>query len=93
MFGLGNVLNKFLELIFFKFNLESRAIYCFQNIKSSEIMSKSLIIPAKNEEKILEVLFEKLPHIEKLNEIVLFVLSLKTTLFKLQTVYQANMKN
>ena len=34
-------------------------------------MSKSLIIPAKNEEKNLEVLFEKLPHIEKLNEIVL----------------------
>ncbi len=72
LFGLGNVLNKFLELIFFKFNLGIKSYILFSKISnSSEIMSKSLIIPAKNEEKNLEVLFEKLPHIEKLNEIVL----------------------
>ena len=41
LFGLGNVLNKFLELIFFKFNLGIKGYILFSKISnSSEIMSK-----------------------------------------------------
>ncbi len=72
LLGFGRVLNKALELIFFKFNLGIKSYILFSNITFLKTeMSKSVIIPAKNESKNLEILFESFPKLSSLNEIIL----------------------
>jgi hypothetical protein len=72
LLGFGRVLNKVLELIFFKFNLGIKSYILFSNITFLKTeMSKSVIVPAKNESKNLEILFESFPKLSSLNEIIL----------------------
>ena len=72
LLGFGRVLNKALELIFFKFNLGIKSYILFSNITFLKTeMSKSVIVPAKNESKNLEILFESFPKLSSLNEIIL----------------------
>ena len=60
--GVGRILNKVFELLFFKFNLGIKSYILFSNISdSNEKMTKSVIIPAKNESKNLELLFKDFP--------------------------------
>ena len=72
LLGFGRVLNKALELIFFKFNLGIKSYILFSNITFLKTeMSKSVIVPTKNESKNLEILFESFPKLSSLNEIIL----------------------
>ena len=72
LLGFGRVLNKALELIFFKFNLGIKSYILFSNITFLKTeMSKSVIVPAKNESKNLEILFDSFPKLSSLNEIKL----------------------
>ena len=44
-------------------------------------MSKSVIVPAKNESKNLEILFEDFPNLDSLNEIILICAESKRQYF------------
>lgn len=71
MLGIGNVINHFSELILTKFNLGIKTYILFQ--KHNEIkqdLSKTIIIPAKNEEKNLRPLINRIPKFNDL-EIIL----------------------
>ena len=62
LFGIGNFINKIFEVMFSYFGLGIQMYSVFRkitNIKSSK--SKSIIIPAKNEEGNLEELISRLP--------------------------------
>ena len=73
-FGLGNFINKVFEVLFFRFNLGIKSYVLFSKIDIEEkIMTKSVIIPAKNEEKNLEILFSNFPKLNKLSEVVLII--------------------
>ena len=62
MFGLGTILNIILELILFRFILGIRTYTIFRNNESKKIeKSKSIIIPAKNEEGNLPQLVKRIP--------------------------------
>ena len=70
--GLGRFLNKLFELLFFKFNFGIKSYILFSIISNSEEkLTKSVIVPAKNESKNLEILFNDFPEISNLNEIIL----------------------
>lgn len=72
LFGVGNFLNKLFEVLFFKFNLGIKSYVLFSKIEIEEkIMTKSVIIPAKNEEKNLEILFSNFPKLKNLSEVIL----------------------
>ena len=62
LFGLGTILNITLELLFFRFMLGVRTYTIFRNNESIKIeKSKSIIIPAKNEEGNLPELVKRIP--------------------------------
>ena len=62
MFGLGTILNIILELILFRFILGIRTYTIFRNNESKKReKSKSIIIPAKNEEGNLPQLVKRIP--------------------------------
>ena len=53
LFGFGNFLNLILEILFSKFNFGIKTYFLFQKISTiNKDLSKTIIIPAKNEEKI-----------------------------------------
>jgi len=63
--GLGNFINKFFELLFFKFNFGIKTYSIFRNISYEKVnYSKTIIIPAKNEEGNLWELFSRIPQKE-----------------------------
>ena len=65
-------MNKLFEVLFFKFNLGIKSYVLFSKIEIEEkIMTKSVIIPAKNEEKNLEILFSNFPKLKNLSEVIL----------------------
>tara|TARA_X000000368_G_scaffold175445_1_gene138365 strand:- start:21013 stop:22329 length:1317 start_codon:yes stop_codon:yes gene_type:complete len=72
LFGLGNLINKFLEIICFKFNFGINTYFIFK-AKDTEykMLSKSIIIPAKNEEKNLDPLLSRIPNFESKYEIII----------------------
>ena len=72
LFGVGNLVNNLLELFLGYFNLGffTYAIYRKSNsLNSSE--SKSIIIPAKNEEKNLEILFNRMPEFQNHTQFII----------------------
>lgn len=61
----GNILNKFLETLLFRFNLGIKSYMVFRPIsQEKEHKSKSIIIPAKNEEGNLQELISRIPNFE-----------------------------
>ena len=71
MFGIGNFLNSFLEILFSKLNLGIKTYFLFQKISSTKNeLSKTIIIPAKNEEKNLEPLIKRISNFKKLEIII-----------------------
>lgn len=71
LFLVGDFINSFLELLLTKFNLGLKTYFLFQSqSKSYNQLSKSLIIPAKNEEKNLEPLIKRIPVFENLETII-----------------------
>jgi len=72
VYGLGTFINKFLELLFFYLNLgiKTYSLFRFVNIKEKKY-SKSIIVPAKNEEGNLEELINRIPDFEGEYEIII----------------------
>ena len=84
-FGLGNLLNIFLEIILYKFNFGIKTYFVFrkkQQVKS--LLSRCILIPAKNEEGNLMPLFERIPN----KEITQFIFSIGKSVDK--TLEKAN---
>ena len=72
LFGLGNLINKFLEIICFKFNFGINTYFIFKAKNADyKMLSKSIIIPAKNEEKNLDPLLSRIPNFESEYEIII----------------------
>ena len=83
LFGLGRIINKTLELVLFKFNLGIKSYILFSSITFLKTeMSKSVIVPAKNESNNLEILFNRFPQINNLNEIILICAESKDNTFE-----------
>lgn len=94
LFGFGNILNKILEILFFKFNLGIKSYILFSNLSSEyKQMSKSVIVPAKNESGNLETLFNNFPNLELLNEVVLICAESKDNTFETANTLKFNFPN
>lgn len=71
LFSLGNFLNSLLELLLFKFNLGIKTYFLFQKQSKGLVeLSKSIIVPAKNEEKNLEPLIKRIPQFDKVEILI-----------------------
>mgnify|MGYP001168147983 CR=1 FL=1 len=72
LFGIGNILNKILEFLFsfFNFGIKTYSLFRLENI-SKQVMSKSIIVPAKNEEGNLKELISRIPNFDSKNEIII----------------------
>ena len=71
IFGLGKIVNKILEVILLPFNVGIKNYMVFGSYKiENQIKSKSIIIPAKNEEKNLIPLIKRIPHFNEEYELV-----------------------
>ena len=71
--GLGEVINRVIESMLNKFNLGIRTYLLFykQEACSREDLSKSIIIPAKNEEGNLEKLINRIPYLGDSCEVII----------------------
>lgn len=71
MLTIGNFINSIMELLMAKFNLGIKTYSLFQKQdKTANKFSKSIIIPAKNEEKNLEPLIKRIPKFPDLETII-----------------------
>ena len=71
LLGIGSLLNKFFELLFIALNVGIKNYMVFGNYKNiSKKLSKSIIIPAKNEEKNLIPLIKRIPEFDEDYELV-----------------------
>ena len=69
--GIGKLVNKILEVVLLPFNIGIKNYMIFSHYKSDNINnSKSIIIPAKNEEKNLVPLIERIPVFDEEYELV-----------------------
>jgi len=72
LFGIGNLLNTILEIIFFKFNIGiNNYLLLSKTNKEQKVYSKTIIVPAKNEELNLEPIINRIPLFESDYEILL----------------------
>jgi len=74
LFFIGHLLNNVFELIFYYFNLGIKTYIIVRNIPENVIkkdLSKSIIIPAKNEEGNLIELIERIPYLGKNVEVII----------------------
>ena len=73
LIGVGTIVNNFLETLFIRFNLGIRTYLVFKKETKSHrtYLSKSIIVPAKNEEGNLEPLIERIPHLGENCEIII----------------------
>jgi hypothetical protein len=81
IFGVGTFINSLLETLLSKFNLGIKTYILYQN-KSNEYtsLSKSIIIPAKNEEKNLKPLLDRIPKFQEVELIIACGISEDNTL-------------
>jgi len=71
IFGLGKIVNKILEVILLPLNVGIKNYMVFGSYKiENQIKSKSIIIPAKNEEKNLIPLIKRIPNFNEEYELV-----------------------
>jgi len=70
IFGLGNLVNKILESLFYYFNFGIKTYIVFRK-KSNEnkALKRTVIVPAKNEEGNLQILFDRIPN-KPISEII-----------------------
>jgi hypothetical protein len=72
LFRIGNILNSFLEFLLNFFGLGINNYMLFNKILNEKTKySKTIIIPAKNEEKNLPILFSRIPEMENDTEFIL----------------------
>ena len=93
LLGFGNLINKLLELLFFKFNFGIKTYMIF---RPSEVLeneySKSIIIPAKNEEGNLEELVSRIPNFKDTEVIFAYGKSKDNTLEVMKRIIETNNK-
>ena len=71
MLGIGKLINKILEVVLLPFNIGIKNYMIFSYYKSNNVNnSKSIIIPAKNEEKNLVPLIKRIPVFDEEYELV-----------------------
>lgn len=76
LMGIGDIVNKLFEILFFKLDLGINTyLLLSKKSKNYNLYSKTIIVPAKNEEKNLEPLVSKIPKFNSLYEIVIVVAS------------------
>ena len=88
---IGTLLNKILESLFFRFNLGIKTYMIFRSEKQTQFkFSKSIIIPAKNEEGNLEELIDRIPSFENTEIIFAYGESQDKTLEKIEQIINEN---
>ncbi len=90
---IGSILNNILEILFFYFNLGIKTYIVIRNIseKSEKIdMSKTIIVPAKNEEGNLEELVRRIPFLGKKVELIISCGESKDRTFEVAKDLEAN---
>tara|TARA_B100000965_G_C19577746_1_gene752093 strand:+ start:497 stop:1801 length:1305 start_codon:yes stop_codon:yes gene_type:complete len=91
LFYFGNILNKFLETLLFRFNFGIKSYMIFRPISEKKVyQSKSIIIPAKNEEGNLEELISRIPNFENTEIIFAYGKSHDKTLNVMQEIMNSN---
>jgi len=93
-FGIGRLLNIFLELFLGVFNIGIKTYFLYQlNETKSKNYSKTIIVPAKNEEGNLDELINRIPRFKELYEIVLVCGPSKDNTYKKALEIQKNKKD
>jgi hypothetical protein len=94
LFYIGTAINIILEILFFRFNLGLKSYFVFVKNNSNEIKktSKTLLIPAKNEEGNLEELISRINLDPDTQIIFIIAKSHDNTLEKAQEISQNNKK-
>lgn len=73
-FHVGSIINFFFEIIFFKVNFGiNNYLLISKSFENSKEYSKSIIIPAKNEELNLEPLFNRIPKFDSKYEVIFVI--------------------
>tara|TARA_B100000900_G_scaffold71808_1_gene57129 strand:+ start:10803 stop:12119 length:1317 start_codon:yes stop_codon:yes gene_type:complete len=91
LFGIGTLLNILFELIFFKFKFGIKTYTIFRNVsKERENYTKTIIIPAKNEEGNLPTLFSRIPNKENYEIVFSIGTSLDNTEFVAKKIKEEN---
>ena len=92
LFGIGTLLNKLLEIIFFRFIFGIRTYSIFRNtVNKNNSYSKSIIIPAMNEEGNLVNLTNRIPKFENCEIIIACGKSTDNTLAVAKSIEANNM--
>ena len=87
LFKLGDILNKILEIFLFKFNLGiNNYLLLSKKYKDEKIYTKTIIVPAKNEEKNLLPLINRIPKFKSDYEIIIICAKSKDN--TIETAYQ-----
>jgi len=93
LFGIGTIFNKLLEIILFRFILGIRTYSIFRNtVNNKNTYSKTIIIPAKNEEGNLVRLINRIPEFERCEVIIVCGKSTDNTLTVAKNIESNNMK-
>ena len=72
LLGFGVLVNILLELIFSYFNVGIKTYFLYQSVdRGSRVYTKSIIVPAKNEEGNLQPLIERIPILKGSYEIII----------------------
>ena len=88
---IGTLLNKILEALFFRFNFGIKTYMIFRSEKFTKFeYSKSIIIPAKNEEGNLEELIDRIPIFKNTEIIFAYGESQDRTLEKIKQIINNN---
>lgn len=92
LFYIGTAINIFLEILFFRFNLGLKSYFVFVKNKRNAIKkaSKTLLIPAKNEEGNLDELISRINLDSKTQIIFIIAKSKDNTLEKAQEISKHN---
>lgn len=90
-FKLGSIINKVLEILLPRFNLGLKTYMIFRSKKNTNLkFSKSIIIPAKNEEGNLDELVKRIPKFEDTEIIFAYGKSADNTLEKMKKIISTN---
>ena len=91
LFLLGNLINKLLEILLFNFNFGIKSYIVFRLKEQNSLsLSKSIIIPAKNEEGNLVELIDRIPKFPNTEIIFAYGMSNDNTLEVMKSISKSN---
>ena len=93
LFGIGNLFNDILEILLFKLNLGVNNYLLLSKIeKETKSYSKTIIVPAKNEELNLEPIINRIPIFSSDYEIILICAKSSDKTLKQLIYYKKNIR-